>query len=173
MAAALDDTSADNRHARVLRNAAHPPGGPDAAIGTRICIEDGTIMTTPSPTQQPDGPGTANSASEPSILCEALFASHLQSSQRPSADDVRAAIDITLRALGVGQCTAWVAQEFGDHPETAITRMRWATDAVAAAHDGAPENQSLHLRRLAAGSDDGSAATGSHTVTTTTAPAVA
>ena len=129
-------------------------------------------MTTPSPTRQPDGPGTANSASEPTILCEALFASHLQSSQQPSAGDVRAAIDDTLRSLGVGQCTAWVAQEFGDHPDTAITRMRWASDAVAAAHYDAPENQSLH-RRLAAGSRDGFAGPRSHAVTTGTASAVA
>jgi|GEM_PF-1094958 len=130
-------------------------------------------MTTPNPTPQPDGHAIANSASEPSILCEALFASHLQSSQEPSADDVRAAIDTTLRALGVGQCTAWVAQEFGDHPETAITRMRWATDAVAAAHFDAPENQLLHPRLLAAGSRDGSAVPRSRPVTTNAAPAVA
>jgi len=26
-----------------------------------------------------------------------------------------------------------VAQEFGDHPETAVTRMRWARDLAAAA----------------------------------------
>ena len=68
------------------------------------------------------------------VLHEALFASDLQSSQRPSPADVRSAIDRTLVTLGVAQCVGRVAQEFGDHPETAIARMRWATDAVATAY---------------------------------------
>jgi hypothetical protein len=29
-----------------------------------------------------------------------------------------------------------VAQEFGDHPDTAVTRMRWARDLAAAAIGG-------------------------------------
>lgn len=91
-------------------------------------------MKTTSPTQLLVGPRTAEFRTAPTILSEALFASHLQSSEHPTPDDVRAAIDSSLRALGVGLCICRVAQEFGDHPEAATTRMRWATHAVAAAY---------------------------------------
>jgi len=33
--------------------------------------------------------------------------------------------------LGRRGCAAAVAQEFGDHPETAVARMRWVRDQVA------------------------------------------
>jgi hypothetical protein len=107
-------------------------------------------MTTLSPARQPSGPRIARFPSEPKILCEALFASHLQSSQQPSDGDVRSAIDNTLRTLSAGQCAAWLAQEFGDHPETAITRMRWATEAVASAYEDAPESQTRCMPRASA-----------------------
>ena len=71
---------------------------------------------------------------DPAILYEALFASELQSSQRPSPAEIRTAIHRTLAALGAMGCAGRVAQEFGDHPETAITRMRWATSAVTGAY---------------------------------------
>jgi hypothetical protein len=60
----------------------------------------------------------------PSVI--ALFASPLQPSERPSAARVRAAIAAALDALGEGGCLARLAQEFGDHPEIAVARMRWA-----------------------------------------------
>lgn len=97
-------------------------------------------MTTLSPIRPSRGPRIATFPSEPKILREALFASLLQPSQQPSARDVRTAIDNALRTLSTGQRAAWLAQEFGDHPETAITRMRWATDAVASAYEDAPES---------------------------------
>jgi hypothetical protein len=62
--------------------------------------------------------------------CEALFASALQRSDHPSLAEVREAIRCALRKLGSRGCAACVAQEFGDHPETAILRMRWAREAV-------------------------------------------
>ncbi len=62
--------------------------------------------------------------------CEALFASVLQRSDHPSLAEVREAIRCALRELGSRGCAACVAQEFGDHPETAILRMRWAREAV-------------------------------------------
>jgi hypothetical protein len=65
---------------------------------------------------------------------EALFASDLQSSQNPDARQVRVAIRCTLRALGARACLARVAQEFGDHPEAAVARMRWVREAVSQAH---------------------------------------
>ena len=71
---------------------------------------------------------------EEAIRHEALFASSLQSSQHADARQVRAAVRHTLRAVGRGGCVAQVAQEFGDHPETAVARMRWARDAVVSAY---------------------------------------
>jgi hypothetical protein len=62
---------------------------------------------------------------------DALFASALQISDRPSPVQVKQAIDTVSRTLGDLGCAALVAQEFGEHPETAVTRMRWARDEVA------------------------------------------
>jgi hypothetical protein len=67
---------------------------------------------------------------------DALFASALQISDRPSPLQVQQAIDATARALGDVGCAALVAQEFGEHPETAVTRMRWARAEVACAFGG-------------------------------------
>jgi hypothetical protein len=55
----------------------------------------------------------------------ALFASVLQQSDQPSQDAVLAAISAAIDNLGLGGCFDWMAQEFGDHPETACERMRW------------------------------------------------
>jgi len=35
-------------------------------------------------------------------------------------------------------CAARVAQAYGEHPETALTRMRWALTEVASAFGGSP-----------------------------------
>jgi hypothetical protein len=58
-------------------------------------------------------------------VCEALFASPLQPSDSVTAETVADAIGSTVRRLGPGGCTSYVAQEFGDHPEQATHRMRW------------------------------------------------
>jgi hypothetical protein len=69
------------------------------------------------------------------LLCaEALFASTLQASERPTPDQVRAALVAALRRLGVRGCAAHLAAEFGDHPDTAATRMSWALATVHAAY---------------------------------------
>ncbi len=68
------------------------------------------------------------------VRCEALFSSDLQSDQHPDSGQVRAAIVRTLQAFGVRDCAARVAQEFGDHPDLAVARMRWARDAVSTAY---------------------------------------
>ena len=57
---------------------------------------------------------------------DAVFASALQRSAEPTAGQVRRAVAETIRAFGSRGCAARVAQEFGDHPETAAERMRWA-----------------------------------------------
>jgi len=69
---------------------------------------------------------------------DALFASALQPSGDPSAAQVRQAIAAAVRAFGARGCAARVAQAYGEHPETAVPRMRWARAAAAAASGGAP-----------------------------------
>ena len=69
---------------------------------------------------------------------DALFASALQVSDEPSAVQVKQAIDAAASTLGDLGCAARVAQEFGEHPETAVTRMRWAKAEVACVFGGSP-----------------------------------
>jgi hypothetical protein len=76
------------------------------------------------------------------VRCEALFVSALQPSDAPSAPRVREAIRHIVRDLGSRGCAARVAQEFGDHPEVAITRMRWAREAVEHAFEDEEEIRS-------------------------------
>jgi len=61
---------------------------------------------------------------------DAIFASALQRSDKPSAGQVRQAVAAAIRAFGYCGCAERVAQEFGDHPETAMIRMRWAHAVV-------------------------------------------
>lgn len=60
------------------------------------------------------------------LRADALFASALQRSDDPSAARVQHAIATAVREFGGQGCAEQVAQEFGDHPETAVVRMRWA-----------------------------------------------
>jgi hypothetical protein len=71
------------------------------------------------------------------IRANALFASPLQRSYDPSARQVRQAIATTIGAYGARGCAARVAQAYGEHPDTAIARMRWALAAVASAFGAA------------------------------------
>jgi hypothetical protein len=64
------------------------------------------------------------------VWADAVFASMLRHPDGPSADEVRKAIAAAVRAYGGCGCAERVAQEFGDHPETAVARMRWARGAV-------------------------------------------
>ena len=68
----------------------------------------------------------------------ALFASPLQRSDEPSASQVQRAIATAIGVHGVRGWAAWVAQAYGEHPETALTRMHWALTAVASAFGGSP-----------------------------------
>src|SRR4051812_9737970 len=79
------------------------------------------------------------------IRAEALFVTDLQRSDCPTVDQVRAAVGQALRRHGGGRsCAAIVAAEFGDHPETAVERMRWALDIV---HDAYAAGDRLHAAR--------------------------
>jgi hypothetical protein len=71
---------------------------------------------------------------------DALFASALQRSDQASSQQVRQAIATALGAYGPHGCAARVAQAYGEHPETAASRMRWARIAAADAC-GAPQPQ--------------------------------
>jgi hypothetical protein len=62
----------------------------------------------------------------PACQADALFASALQRSDEPDVSQVRRAIAAAIRAFGSPGCAQRVAQEFGDHPDTAVVRMRWA-----------------------------------------------
>ena len=57
---------------------------------------------------------------------DAIFVSGLQRGDEPSAGQVRQTVAAAIRAFGCSGCGERVAQEFGDHPETAVIRMRWA-----------------------------------------------
>ena len=90
------------------------------------------------------------------LQTDALFASALQGSDEVSIRQIRRAIAGALAAYGGAGCAGRVAQEFGDHPETATARMRWARAAVAlldgallggAARDGQPPSK---IRRIPA-----------------------
>ena len=74
------------------------------------------------------------------VQADAVFASGLQGGDEPSAGQVGQAIAAAIRALGWSGCAGRVAQEFGDHPETAVIRMRWARRVACEAFaDPAPE----------------------------------
>ena len=64
------------------------------------------------------------------IRAEALFASDLQPSQNPAPDQVRDSVTATLRRYGHRWCAARMAQEYGEHPDTAIARMAWAVRTI-------------------------------------------
>lgn len=62
---------------------------------------------------------------------EALFASELQPSDTPTEEVITTAIAATVLRFGSRGIAERMAQEFGDHPDVAAERMRWAC-AVAA-----------------------------------------
>jgi hypothetical protein len=74
------------------------------------------------------------------VRADALFVSSLQRSDQPSTGQVREAVVASVRQFGGRGCAGRVAQEFGEHPELAAARMRWALrlTAGAFARPGAP-----------------------------------
>jgi hypothetical protein len=74
------------------------------------------------------------------VWADAVFVSGLRRCDEPSAGQVRQAVAAAIRAFGYSGCAGRVAQEFGDHPETAVIRMRWARAVAREAFaDSAPE----------------------------------
>ena len=78
------------------------------------------------------------------LQADALFASALQRSDVLRASQIRRAIAAALDGYGAPGCAGRVAQEFGDHPETAAVRMRWARATVAAL-DGQPAPREIMI----------------------------
>jgi hypothetical protein len=64
------------------------------------------------------------------LLAEALFASTVQPSEGLGPEKVLHAVTAILQRLSSADCAAEVAAEFGDHPETAAARMRWALGTI-------------------------------------------
>jgi hypothetical protein len=64
------------------------------------------------------------------VRCAALFASGLQQSDAPTGAAIAEAMQRTVRQFGFWGCTGRMAQEFGDHPEAAMDRMRWVRELV-------------------------------------------
>jgi hypothetical protein len=62
---------------------------------------------------------------------EALFASDVATYSRPTRDEVSTAVRNAVRAYGgVRGCAGEVAAAYGERPETAAPRMRWALQIV-------------------------------------------
>jgi len=81
------------------------------------------------------------------VWAGALFVSTLQRSDAPGAGQARAAAAAALRAYGCRGCAERVAQEFGDHPETAVARMRWARGVAGEVFAAAGPEQDGRRRR--------------------------
>ena len=65
------------------------------------------------------------------VRCHAVFSSGLQPSDAPTADMAATAISRAVQQFGIRGCAGRMAQEFGDHPDTAAMRMRWTRQLIA------------------------------------------
>lgn len=73
-----------------------------------------------------------------SARAAALFVSDLPAGSRPDGPAVDAAIAHAVRVWGGHRgCVAAMAAAYGDCPETAAPRMRWALAVVLAAYEPA------------------------------------
>jgi hypothetical protein len=76
-------------------------------------------------------PAPAGSAT-PAAWAAALFTSDLSALCEHTPIEVAAAIEQAIGAYhGIGGCVAEMAAAYGEHPETATRRMRWARTVVA------------------------------------------
>ena len=89
----------------------------------------------------------AHTRSIHAIRADALFASTLQRCDDCSAGQIRQVIAQAISTYGRCGCAGQVAQEFGDHPETAAARMRWARAAADQAFGAAAQEPSPRPRR--------------------------
>ncbi|WP_250033588.1 hypothetical protein [Paractinoplanes maris] len=76
----------------------------------------------------------------------ALFASDLSSGSQPSAAVVESAIALSVRRCGGTRgCAAALAAAYGDYPESAMVRMRWARGVIMSMYDQKQSSPSLAL----------------------------
>jgi hypothetical protein len=77
-----------------------------------------------------------NTAILTAARAEALFTSRLATGSHPAYAVADAAIRHAVRDHGgVRGCAADVAREYGDYPELAVPRMRWARHVVEQLYD--------------------------------------
>src|SRR6266496_2883478 len=91
---------------------------------------------------------------------EALFASDLSAASEPTAAEVADAIRRAIHLHGGTRgCAAELAAAYGDRPETAVPRMRWARRVVARVYGSSPYVTTLpgwrHRRPAASGACHG------------------
>ena len=65
------------------------------------------------------------------FVAEAVFASTLQPSQPVTAAEAWAAVTAAMARYGAQGCVELLAGEYGERPETAAARMRFARDLAA------------------------------------------
>jgi hypothetical protein len=76
---------------------------------------------------------------------EAIFTSHLAIGSQPTGPDATAIISAAVRAYGGTRgCAAEVAASYGERPETAAPRMRWARSVIEHLYDRPPPRVSIH-----------------------------
>ncbi|HEY3036286.1 MAG TPA: hypothetical protein VGJ54_16710 [Streptosporangiaceae bacterium] len=81
----------------------------------------------------------------------ALFVSDLSATEQPTALLVEATIKHALRTHGgTGGCAADVAAAYGDYPELAAPRMRWARSLVEDLYERRMRQRPRHATRLTA-----------------------
>jgi len=87
----------------------------------------------PAPSPDPPGPSSRPPQFPAAARAAALFASGLPCRCPPGGAAVEAAISSALAACGGADgCVGVLAAAYGDHPETAVPRMRWARQAIEA-----------------------------------------
>lgn len=64
------------------------------------------------------------------LAAEALFVSNLQPSEYPSRKMLTDTVAAMILRHGSDGCAAVVAEEFGDHPESAVRRMCWVREEL-------------------------------------------
>ena len=65
-------------------------------------------------------------------ICEALFVSFMSCETKPDRTAVAEAVRWAVREYhGIGGCAAEMAAAYGEDPESAVARMRWARSVVA------------------------------------------